>query len=79
MARSRISTTVDDELLSRARALNPQRNDSAMMEQALEALLAIAREAEIDRKYAEAYAEHPFDEPDDWGDLASFGDAVRAR
>lgn len=27
--------------------------------------------AEVDRAYA-AYDEHPLDEPDEWGDLASF-------
>ncbi len=34
--------------------------------------------AEIDQAYERAYAKHPVDEPDEWGDLASFGEAVRA-
>jgi GNAT superfamily N-acetyltransferase len=34
--------------------------------------------AEIDSAYAQAYAEHPLDEPDEWGDLGSFLDAARA-
>ena len=32
------------------------------------------RKAEIDANY-EAYHRHPLDEPDEWGDLASFLDA----
>jgi hypothetical protein len=34
-------------------------------------LLAQRRAAEIDASYA-AYAAHPIEEPDEWGDLASF-------
>jgi len=41
------------------------------LDEALAALLARHRGAEIDRSYA-VYDEHPLDEPDDWGDLASF-------
>ena len=48
--------------------------DASMIEDALEALLRTHRRAEIDLAYAEAYAEHPFDEPDEWGDLASWGE-----
>jgi hypothetical protein len=33
------------------------------------------RAAEIDGSYA-AYEEHPLDEPDEWGDLASFREAA---
>ena len=33
------------------------------------------RSAEIDSAYA-AYDEHPLDEPDEWGDLASFHEAA---
>ncbi len=42
-----------------------------MVDEALEALLARERDAEIDESYA-AYDRHPLDEPDAWGDLASF-------
>ena len=35
------------------------------------------REAEIDATYV-AYDLHPLDEPDAWGDLASFGEAAFA-
>ena len=38
---------------------------------ALAAPLARHRTAEVDSHYA-AYDEHPLDEPDEWGDLASF-------
>ncbi len=48
-----------------------------MIEDALEALLRTHRTAAIDRAYAEAYTAHPFDEPDEWGDLAGFGEAAR--
>ena len=37
--------------------------------------MARGRSAEIDRSY-EAYDEHPLDEPDVWGDLASFREAA---
>jgi len=36
------------------------------------------RSAEIDTAYAAAYAEHPLDETDTWGDLASFRTAAGA-
>ena len=44
---------------------------------ALGALLACHRSAEIDASYA-AYDEQPLDEPDEWGDLASFRRAAAA-
>jgi hypothetical protein len=49
--------------------------DAALLDEALEALLARHRGAEIDAIYC-AYDEHPLDEPDEWGDLASFRDAA---
>lgn len=75
MARTRVSTTVDDDLLTRARTLRAELNDAALLDEALAALLARNRSAEIDASYA-AYDEHPLDEPDAWGDLASWHDAV---
>jgi hypothetical protein len=77
MAKSRLSTTVDTDLLTRARALCPGCSDASLIEDALEALLRSHRKAEIDEAYAAAYAAHPFDEPDEWGDLASWGEAAR--
>lgn len=75
MSRVRVSTTVDGDLLERARGLGRGMTDAALLDQALHALLAQHRSAEIDASYA-AYDEHPLDEPDEWGDLASFHDAV---
>jgi hypothetical protein len=77
MTRVRVSTTVDAELLSRARGLTPESNDAAVIDHALEALLARHRAGEIDAAYA-AYDKHPLDEPDEWGDLASFNEAAAA-
>lgn len=77
MPRPRISTTVDPEVLARVRALDPAASMASLVERAFEALLATHRRAEIDTRYADAYGRHPLDEPDEWGDLASFGDAVR--
>ena len=77
MAKSRLSTTVDTDLLTRARALCPGCTDASMIEDALEALLLRHRKDEIDRAYVRAYEKHPFDEPDEWGDLASWGEAAR--
>ena len=78
MARSRISTTVDNELLARVRALNPGQTDAKIIDDALIALLARDRAAAIDGAYAAAYSEHLLDEPDAWGDLASFRSAAAA-
>jgi len=50
-------------------------NDAALLDAALTALVARHRSAEIDAAYS-AYDEHPLDEPDEWGDLASFRDAA---
>ena len=74
MSRRRISTTVDDALLARARRVRDWPNDATMVDAALEALVARHRKAEIDAAY-EAYDRHPLDERDEWGDLASFHDA----
>ena len=71
MARMRISTTVDAGLLESARRARAGLADSALMDEALAALLARSRAAEIDAAYA-AYDGHPLDEADEWGDLASF-------
>jgi post-segregation antitoxin (ccd killing protein) len=71
MARTRLSTTVDADLLEDARRVRSGVTDAALIDAALEALLARHRAAEVDASYA-AYDEHPLDEPDEWGDLASF-------
>lgn len=76
MARTRLSTTVDTDLLTAARTARHGSTDAALIDEALAALLAGLRSGEIDAAYAVAYAEHPLDEPDAWGDLASFRDAV---
>jgi hypothetical protein len=52
--------------------------DAELIDEALTALLERYRSAEIDHAYAHAYSVHPIDEPDDWGDLASFRDAAAA-
>ncbi len=67
---------MDAELLERARRAS-KKPDSALVDEALAALLARHRSAEVDASYA-AYEEHPLDEPDEWGDLASFRRAVGA-
>jgi hypothetical protein len=75
MARTRISTTVDTDLLERARSARSGLPDSALVDEALDALVARHRRVEIDAAYA-AYEAHPLDEPDAWGDLASFRSAA---
>jgi hypothetical protein len=75
MPRIRVSTTVDESLLTRAREVRTGANDATLLDEALEALLRRHRAAEFDRAY-EAYDEHPLDEPDAWGDLASFREAA---
>lgn len=75
MPRARVSTTVDKDLLDRVRGLEAGASDSALLDRALQALLARHRSAEIDGSYA-VYDAHPLDEPDEWGDLASFREAA---
>ena len=76
MARTRISTTVDATLLTQARALFADGTDAALVDEALAALLARNQAASIDESYADAYALHPLDEYDAWGNLAMFRDAA---
>ena len=77
MGRTRLSTTVNEQLLSNARALRSGMTDAALIDEALEALLSRHRAAEVDGTYA-GYDKHPIDEPDEWGDLASFRQAAAA-
>jgi len=78
MARVRVSTTVDECLLATARGLREGVSDAALLDEALSALVARHRAAEIDAAYAVAYEEHPLEEPDEWGDLRSFRSAAAA-
>ena len=77
MPRRRVSTTVDEDLLAQARGLHTGTTDAALFDDALRALVAHHRSAEIDAAYR-AYDEHPIDEADEWGDLASFHEAARS-
>lgn len=76
MPKVRVSTTVDAELLARARALHAGPTDASMLEAAFEALLRQHREAEVDRDYVRAYQEQPVGARDEWGDLPAFLDAA---
>ena len=71
MSRTRLSTTVDATLLDQARGARSGVSDAVLIDEALSALLSRHRAAVVDASYA-AYDEHPLDEPDEWGDLASF-------
>lgn len=71
MGRVRISTTVDERLLAAARETRSGVNDSALIDEALGALLARNRAVEIDAAYG-AYDRLPLEGGDEWGDLASF-------
>ena len=77
MARTRLSTTVDSTLLSDARRARTGVTDAVLVDEALAALLAQHRSAEIDASYT-AYDAHPLNEPDEWGDLASFRQSAAA-
>lgn len=72
-----MSTTVDADLLASARRTLSSLPDSALLDQALAALVARNRTAEVDAAYA-AYDRRPLDEADAWGDLASFREAASA-
>ena len=75
MPRTRVSTTVDEALLTAARQLRVGGNDAKLLDEALTAFLREHRAAAIDAAYS-AYESQPLDEPDDWGDLAGFRDAA---
>ena len=77
IARVRISTTVDEQLLATARQSRSELADSALIDEALGALLARNRAVEIDSAYA-AYDRIPLDVDDEWGDLDSFRRAAGA-
>jgi hypothetical protein len=77
MARVRVSTTVDEHLLTSARQARAGVADAALLDEALTALLIRHRAAEIDAAYS-TYDQHPLDEADEWGDLASFREAAAA-
>src|SRR3954451_23521565 len=78
MSRTRLSTTVDEDLLQAARRVRSGDTDAAMIDEALRALVARHRSAEVEASYT-AYDDHPLDEPDEWRDLASFRGAARVR
>lgn len=75
MPRIRVSTTVDETLLSRAREIRAGANDATILDESLKALLRVHRSAEVDAAYT-SYDEHPLNQPDEWGDLASFRQAA---
>jgi len=77
MTRVRLSTTVDAQLLEDARRTREGKPDSIVIDDALAALLARHRSAQVDAAYA-AYDEHPLAEQDEWGDLATFREAAGA-
>ena len=77
MNRIRLSTTVNAELLGSVRSVRAGLTDAAIIDEALAALLARHRSAEVDASYA-AYDRHPAEESDEWGDLASWRRAAGA-
>lgn len=77
MARVRVSTTVDEQLLASAREARAGIPDAALLDEALAALLARRRAAEIDASYS-AYDARPLHDADEWGDLAAFREAAAA-
>jgi hypothetical protein len=77
MARIRLSTTVNEDLLATVRRLRSGLTDAALIDEALEALVARHRSAEVDASYT-GYDKHPVDEPDEWGNLAEFRQAAAA-
>lgn len=68
MTRVRVSTTVDQQLLSDARRASGDQPDSALLDSALRSFLLTHRAAELDAQY-DAYDNQPLETPDEWGDL----------
>lgn len=77
MARARVRTTVDGDLLRQAQQLRGGIDDAQLLDEALAAFVARHRATQIDVSYA-GYEAQPIDEPDEWGDLASFREAAAA-
>jgi hypothetical protein len=77
MSRVRVSTTVDGDLLAKARQIRSQSNDATLIDEALRSLITSNRSGEIDATYL-AYDQFPIDEPDDWGSLDAFRNAAAA-
>ena len=77
MSRVRVSTTVDEQRLTEARRAGGDQPDSVLLDAALRSFLLLHRAAEVDAQYR-AYDDQPLDTPDEWGDLASFRDAIAA-
>ena len=69
MAKVRVSTTVDADLIARARRAHGEATDASLLEAALKALLDSHRRAEVDAAYDRVYSAAPVTEPDAWGDL----------
>ena len=69
MARVRVSTTVDEDLLASARRLGTL-TDTALVDEALRAVVARHRAAEIAARRLRT--SNPVEDSDAWGDLASF-------
>jgi hypothetical protein len=69
MPKVRVSTTVDADLLARARRAHGRATDASLLEAALESLLDAHRRAEVDAAYDRVYSTAPVTEPDAWGDL----------
>jgi hypothetical protein len=65
----------EEQMLATARRTRSELADSALIDEALAALLARNRAVEIDAAYA-AYDRVPLDAADEWGDLASFRTAA---
>ena len=76
MARTRLSTTVDAELLDTHGVCAPT-SPMPPRRRGARSAASLHRAAEVDAGYA-AYDAHPLDEPDAWGDLASFRRAAAA-
>jgi len=76
MAKVRVSTTVDEDLLARARRAHGPATDASLLEAALSALLDTRRRAEVDAAYDRAYSALPPHRPDAWGDLASWRESA---
>ena len=66
MGGTRLSTSVDENVLQTAGRVRSGDTDAAMIDQALRALMARHRSAEVEASYT-AYDEHPLDEPDECG------------
>lgn len=80
MPRRETLVQLNDELITALDELSARRRTSrsALIRQVLETFVAAEDEREKERRLIEGYRRIPPDAPDEWGDIAAWGEAATA-